>query len=72
MQNTMNTFPEAGCYLNIKFDHHSNIFAAALGLDYCRVRTQGNKICVYNASSVQWNHSDADIICLALKEPLET
>ena len=35
MENTMNTFSEARYYLNVNsmviFDHHNNIFVAALG-----------------------------------------
>ena len=37
MQNTINTFSEVCYYLNvnilIRFDHHSNIFAAAFGIE---------------------------------------
>ena len=37
VQNKMNTFSEARYYLNINtmviFDHHSNLMAAALGLE---------------------------------------
>ena len=70
VQNTK-TFSEARYYLNANtmdiFDHHSNIIAAALGLGKdLRV----TKATAYNAIAVHWSHTDADTICLSLKEPL--